>query len=85
MKKFFKSFIAIAMSATMLVSGAAIVSAAEESVDSSPATASLSEGISPMASDEIYWMYRIKDGVMQKRRWNATQQVWVDPYWINVT
>lgn len=87
MKIFVKRLIAIAMSATMLVSGAAIASAAEPPVASSAAAAALSasEGISPTATDEIYWKYRVYNGVLQKRRWNATKQVWVDPYWINVT
>ena len=36
--------------------------------------------------DEIVWMYRQKaDGTIQKRRWNASRNCWVDPYWIDVT
>lgn len=87
MKKKFKSFIALAMSAAMLVSGAAVASAAEVAEPAPAAETSVSQEItiSPRATDTIVWKYRIKDGVMQKRRWNATKQVWVDPYWINVT
>lgn len=87
MKKKFKSFIALAMSAAMLVSSAVVASAAEVAEPAPAAETSVSQEItiSPRASDEIVWKYRIKDGVIQKRRWNATKQVWVDPYWINVT
>lgn len=36
--------------------------------------------------DEIVWRYRkTADGTIQKRRWNASRNCWVDPYWINVT
>lgn len=35
--------------------------------------------------DEIVWMYRtLDDGTVQRRRWNASRNCWVDPYWINV-
>lgn len=39
--------------------------------------------VSPYA-DVIVWKYREYNGVLQKRRWNKTKQVWVDPAWINV-
>lgn len=38
--------------------------------------------IQPRA-DQITTEYRIHNGVLQYRRWNATKGVWVDPYWIN--
>lgn len=40
--------------------------------------------VEPQA-DEIVWMYRTKaDGTVQRRRWNASRNCWVDPYWIDV-
>lgn len=39
--------------------------------------------VSPCA-DVIVWKYRNYNGVVQKRRWNETKQVWVDPAWITV-
>lgn len=30
----------------------------------------------------IVWKYRIKDGKLEKRRWNQTRGVWVDSHWI---
>lgn len=40
--------------------------------------------VDPQA-DEIVWMYRtLDDGTVQRRRWNASRNCWVDPYWINV-
>ena len=35
------------------------------------------------ASEVIETKFRIYNGVLQYRRWNATRGVWVDPYWIN--
>ena len=40
------------------------------------------DGIMPMA-DVIEVKFRFYNGVLQYRRWNATQGYWVDPYWIN--
>lgn len=40
--------------------------------------------IQPRA-DIIEYRYRtLADGTLQRRRWNATKQVWVDPDWITV-
>lgn len=33
--------------------------------------------------DEIKYQYRLYNGVLQYRRWNVTQNCWVDPYWID--
>jgi len=35
-------------------------------------------------ADQIELNYRIYNGVYQFRRWNATQNCWVDPYWIDL-
>ena len=35
-------------------------------------------------ADVVYYVYRTRDGWIQKRRWNETRGYWVDPYWINV-
>lgn len=35
-----------------------------------------------MRSDVIEYKYREYKGRLQYRRWNATQNCWVDPYWI---
>ncbi len=39
--------------------------------------------IQPRA-DVIEIKYRIYNGVPQYRRWNATRNYWVDPYWIDM-
>ena len=40
--------------------------------------------IRPLA-DVIVRKYRVTAaGVTQYRRWNETQECWVDPYWINL-
>ena len=35
-------------------------------------------------ADVVYYVYRTRDGWIQKRRWNETRGYWVDPYWITV-
>lgn len=35
-------------------------------------------------SDRIELRYRVNNGVLQYRRFNASRNCWVDPYWINV-
>lgn len=40
-------------------------------------------GIIPF-SDEIEIKTRIYNGKMQYRRWNKTQNCWIDPYWIDI-
>ena len=35
-------------------------------------------------ADVIEIRYRIYKGIRQYRRWNRTQNCWVDPYWINI-
>lgn len=32
----------------------------------------------------IVWKFRVKNGKVQKRRWNRTIGVWVDRYWMPV-
>lgn len=41
------------------------------------------EGIEPYA-DIIYYRYRTRNGVRQRRLWNDTKGCWVDPYWTNI-
>ena len=33
-------------------------------------------------ADVIVWKWRVNNGVIEKRRWNETIGVWVDPHWI---
>lgn len=58
---------------------------AQEITPASSTPSQVSAAIEPRA-DVIVWQYRTRpDGTLQKRRWNATKGVWVDPAWINVT
>lgn len=34
-------------------------------------------------ADVIEIKYRTYNGVLQYRRWNASRNVWVDPYWMD--
>ena len=40
------------------------------------------DGIMPLR-DEILLYTRMNNGRLQYRRWNATRNYWVDPYWID--
>lgn len=44
----------------------------------------ISEITSTRASDIIEVRYRIYNGKMQYRRWNATLGCWYDPMWIDL-
>lgn len=44
---------------------------------------SMTNGIMPLR-DEIIMYTRYYNGRYQCRRWNATRNYWVDPYWIDV-
>lgn len=41
-------------------------------------------GIETQSSDHIEYYYRIYNGVLQFRRWNATKGYWIDATWLNV-
>ena len=41
------------------------------------------DGIMPLR-DEILIYTRMYNGRMQYRRWNATRNYWVDPYWMDI-
>lgn len=43
--------------------------------------AAVAPTVDPQA-DEIIWMFRVNNGIREKRRWNASRNCWVDPYWI---
>lgn len=71
------------MTATMLFSA---MPASIPAMLQMPVTVEASETaeIEPKA-DVIYWRYRtLSNGIIQKRRWNATRGYWVDPDWIDV-
>lgn len=68
------------MAATMAFSA---MPAAIPAMLQAPAAVEAAE-IEPRA-DVVYWIYRtLSNGIIQKRRWNATRGYWVDPDWINV-
>lgn len=41
-------------------------------------------GIETQSTDEIEYVYRFYNGVLQFRRWNATKGYWIDATWLNV-
>ncbi|MGN1112741.1 MAG: hypothetical protein ACI4RP_06000 [Acutalibacteraceae bacterium] len=86
MKKLKKS-VSLAMCAVMLLTSGIVAASAAEPVTAEEPTVSVEAvtdpGVEPK-SDTIVWKYRMYNGQMQKRRWNETKQVWVDPYWINI-
>lgn len=86
MKKSIKRITTLALSAIMLLSSVAVASAAETNTANTQtpvSTAAITEPDAEIQADTIIWKYRIYNGVLQKRRWNNTVGVWVDPEWIN--
>lgn len=81
MKKLAGIFFALLLA----VSIAALPAAARESTGPVEAAAAFSSGeeITPFA-DVIELKYRVYNGLLQVRRWNATWGYWVDPEWITV-
>ena len=71
----------LALGLVALVPSVSEVKAAE--VSSVPEVATEDSTIMPTA-DVIEVKYRIKDGKLQYRRWNATRGYWVDSTWKNV-
>ncbi len=49
-----------------------------------PVEYSVSSGIQVLSQDKIVYKFRVHNGKQQYRRWNATQQCWVDPAWIDM-
>lgn len=71
----------LALGLVALVPSVSEVKAAE--VSSVPEVATEDSTIMPTA-DVIEVKYRIKDGKLQYRRWNATREYWVDSTWKDV-
>ena len=72
------------ISASMLLFSVCCIPAqAAEIPENPPATIQEDDtGITPRA-DQIVVYTREYDGRLQYRRWNATQNCWVDPEWID--
>lgn len=47
--------------------------------------ATAAPGASIQTTDTIETKYRLYNGKIQYRRWNATKGKWVDPHWITVS
>lgn len=82
-----KTFLILLCIVFFLLKGSLFCSAADNSFsypkDSSLSLQNYSITIIPY-TDTIVWKYRKINGKYQKRRWNETKQVWVDPDWIDV-
>ena len=86
-----KIFKALVISATILsvAISSSLVTFAAEDVTSTPSqevsvVSELNQKTATPYADVIVWKYRNYNGVVQKRRWNQTKGVWVDPAWIPV-
>lgn len=70
-----KIFIALLLSLVVLSNQNVLISNAQQICNTT--------SITP-CSDVYVTRYRVNNGKLQKRRWNETKGVWVDPYWIDV-
>lgn len=82
--KAFKKLVCGFAIAAMMVPTLCTAAQAQTVPETDPVTveASSSEEISPR-KDVIVIYTREYHGIMQYRRWNETQNCWVDPDWIN--
>ena len=71
------------VAATIIISIAGMTVGASEAV--LPENAQVISTQESRIKDTIEFKYRYHNGVVQYRRWNATQGYWVDPYWIDLT
>jgi len=77
MKKIICAFLAVLCVATTVLPA----SATEAVLKSKPVKNTETDEIGTRAM-VIVWKFRVNNGVVEKRRWNETIGVWVDPYWI---
>lgn len=88
MKKSLKRFAVIFMAVVTLAAGSTTLAMAAEVTDPGDivisADSTIGGGTAEPQGDVIVIKYRTYNGVLQYRRWNETQQCWVDPDWINV-
>ena len=49
-----------------------------------PVYAAENPDIELCSEDYIEYKYRVYNGVLQYRRWNATKGYWIDATWLNV-
>ncbi len=86
MKNAFKAIITISLAAMMMFSTVAIVSAKEvnEPKDEIVITAAQDGDSDSSKAYQLVWKYKVENGHLYKRRWNATLGQWYDTNWILV-
>lgn len=86
MKKAFKAIITLSIAAMMLLSSVAIVTAEEvtEPEDEIVITAAEDGDSDSSRAYQLVWKYKVENGHLYKRRWNATLGIWYDANWILV-
>lgn len=86
MNKFIKRASAFLLCAVMMITSAVFVSAAEvesAEIEETTINAAITPPDAEIQADEIVWKTRIYNGQLQKRRWNKSKGIWVDPDWID--
>ena len=81
MSKFVKRASVLAMTLALAISMGSTALAAPRSI---PMRRLAAPVVADPNADVIIWKYRVNNGVAEKRRWNVTKGVWVDPAWIVV-
>lgn len=86
MKSIYKRiFICLSFTLLLSLSGSFTSYAAELHTFNDPSLVIYSNSsIAVPLSDNIVWRYRSINGKRQKRRWNETRHIWVDPDWIDI-
>lgn len=84
--KYVKNMVLVALLSTFMINMVPITSFAASANDVEIKTNAVDypPGGYEVRKAQIVKKYRVHNGKVQYRRWNATTGKWVDPYWINV-
>ena len=82
MKRFIKC-LCVVLAVACIIPISAVAADSVELAPVAATTTELEESVAPRA-DVIELKYRIYNGLLQVRRWNATWGYWVHPEWITV-
>lgn len=87
MKRVLKAALVLVLVLAMVATSLTIVAAEEATTpadDEVVISAAAGGGDASIQAYDLVWRYRTKNGILQRRRWNATLGEWYDPYWMNV-
>lgn len=83
-KRLLQQGLVILTSAIIMICAVGITASAQATADNAPPTGS-PDSISMTRADIIETYLREYNGMLQKRRWNATRGYWLDADWVTIS